>query len=207
MTPEFTNPRTITQSDIDILIRSIRATVLHNKKLLIPVSGGSDSSLCLWLCAKALPGRTVGVFHGDTLPTENKWLSSISEIIYDETPSTGFKDLEVYRWARFLETALIKDSVLVGSRTLTEQLLGTYSLASRLATFMPLVSIWKSEIMQMSRLIEMPQSIIDSSQRADPECGRPTELAMISYKDVDRFLSSKMINSNNIRYKTSLDVI
>ena len=77
---------------------------------------------------------------------------------------------------------------LVGSRNRTEEVLGTYSLASRIATYLPLAHLWKSEVMRLARYVGVPDEILQSSRRADPACGRPQEMADIPFEMVDLFL-------------------
>jgi NAD+ synthase len=81
---------------------------------------------------------------------------------------------------------------LVGSRNRTEEVLGTYSLASRLATYLPIVGLWKSEVMELAEAVGIPDEILASSTRADPLCGRPTELAEIPFAAVDLFLQAQI---------------
>jgi NH3-dependent NAD+ synthetase len=61
-------------------------------------------------------------------------------------------------------------------------------LASRVATFLPLANIWKSDVMALCELAGVPGEITSSSRRADPDCGRPTELAEIPLEKVDTYL-------------------
>ncbi|MEK9151922.1 MAG: hypothetical protein AAB692_00995 [Patescibacteria group bacterium] len=169
------------------LIRWIRTTAAPAEELLVPVSGGSDSALCLWLCHQAYPGKTVGVHAGKKLRSA-EWFDFLDcEILY--TQVHGYpNEQEEMRWARFQRMSFFRNAWLVGSRNRTEDELGTYSLASRAATFLPLVGVWKSEVMELCRLGGVPKEITDSSLRADPDCGRPSEMAEIPFADVEKFL-------------------
>jgi NH3-dependent NAD+ synthetase len=81
---------------------------------------------------------------------------------------------------------------LAGSRNRTEEVLGNYSLASRLATYLPIVGLWKSEVMELARAVGVPDEILESSKRADPLCGRPPAIAEIPFTEVDLFLQTKI---------------
>lgn len=81
---------------------------------------------------------------------------------------------------------------LVGTRNGTEDVLGTYKLASRVATLLPLAGLWKSEVMELSLSVGVPGEILDSSRRADPGCGRPQAMADIPFATVDRFLQVRL---------------
>ncbi len=181
-----------TQSKIDELIDWIRSTtdVANGRGVVIPVSGGSDSALCFWLCAKALPReRVLAVFIGKELRCR-EWFERqgnvrfIPELGHDE----NIKHVELQRWAIMLSQSLECRGWLVGTRNRTEELLGTYSLASRLATYLPLFGLWKSEVMDLAAAVGVPMEIIESSQRADPSCGRPKQMADIPFGIVDLFL-------------------
>jgi NH3-dependent NAD+ synthetase len=155
--------------------------------LLVPVSGGSDSALCFWLCAQALPpGRAVAVFAGTGLRCRD-WFEDLGPVHSLPGPPPDAHP-EAARWAAVLALALGGAGWLVGSRNRTEDLLGTYSLASRVATYLPLAGLWKSEVMRLAAAVGVPAEILASSHRADPECGRPQEMADISFEAVDVFL-------------------
>jgi NH3-dependent NAD+ synthetase len=167
----------------------VRASDAHG--LLVPVSGGSDSALGFWLCARAFPEKTIAIHAGsrNTL-RRSDWLESIAPIEYVETPGEYFEREEM-RWARFTAFSIKQQRWLVSCRNRTETVLGTYSLASRVATFMPLDGTWKTHVMGMCRTIGVPEEIIASSQRADPDCGRPQEMAEIPFDHVDAYLQHR----------------
>ncbi len=175
------------------LINWISHTSFEANELLVPVSGGSDSALNFWFCCQTFGkkigiggGKVVGVHAGKNLRAR-EWFESVGPIKYVETPGE-YAEREEMRWARFLAMSLERRSWLVGSRNRTEDMLGTYSLASRLATYLPLVNVWKTEVMELCRLIGVPTEILESSSRADPDCGRPPELAEISPGKIELFL-------------------
>jgi NH3-dependent NAD+ synthetase len=159
--------------------------------VLVPVSGGSDSALCFWICCQALPpGRAVAAHAGRELRCR-RWFEALGpvHILPEPPPST---DPEVDRWGRMLRHARNVRGWLAGSRNRTEEVLGNYSLASRLATYLPIVGLWKSEVMELARAIGVPDEILESSKRADPLCGRPPEIAEIPFAEVDLFLQCQI---------------
>jgi NH3-dependent NAD+ synthetase len=95
---------------------------------------------------------------------------------------------EISRWAAFLELSNAHNAWLVGSRNHTEEYTGLYSLASRVATFLPLANIWKSEVMTLCDAIGVPAEVTASSRHADPDCGRPQSLAEIPLEMIDTYL-------------------
>jgi NH3-dependent NAD+ synthetase len=172
------------------LIDWVTRTTPPGHDLLIPVSGGSDSALCFWFCNQALPGRVKGVFSGHNL-REKAWFEAQGEMMYLDA-LTDSTNPEVERWSQFQALNLQEQRILVGTRNRTEDCLGTYSLASRIATYLPLVGVWKSDVMALCESIGMPESITASSQKADPDCGRPEELAALPFTFVDTFLQVKL---------------
>jgi NH3-dependent NAD+ synthetase len=170
------------------LVEWIHHSAASAKGLLVPVSGGSDSALCFWLCMQAYPQKTIAVHAGGALRRQD-WFTSVGPVEFVETPG-NYAEREEMRWARFLALGLERSLWLVGSRNRTEDLLGTYSLSSRLATFLPLVGTWKSEVMALSEIIGVPRDILDSSRRADPDCGRPAELAEIPFETIEGYLKA-----------------
>ena len=162
----------------------------NGRGTLIPVSGGTDSALCFWLCVQALPpGRAIAVYAGRELRCE-AWFQALGPVHLVAPPEGD--DVELQRWTLMLRRARAERCWLVGSRNRTEDVLGTYSLASRLATYMPLAGLWKSEVMELAVCVGVPEEILRSSQHADPLCGRPREMADIPFLAVDQFLQVKI---------------
>lgn len=196
---------------IQALIKWIRTTAASARGLLVPVSGGSDSALGFWLCAQAFPQKTVAMHaqDDDVLRCRN-WFDSVGIVVCTETPGRR-NQREEMRWAQFLSYSIRRGQWLVGCRNRTEQELGTYSLASREMTFAPLIGVWKSHVMEMCAAISMPQEIIDSSARADPDCGRPQEMAEIPFAQLDAYLRHRAgeslehrMNDAQVRYIESV---
>lgn len=158
--------------------------------LIVPVSGGSDSALCFWLCSRVMKERTLGVYIGKDL-RQKEWFESIGVIHYGSIQEDS-DNPEVDRWAYFLRVALKEHRVLTGSRNLTEHTLGTYSTASRVASFLPLAGLWKHEVMELCGYVGIPDEIIQSSLRADPACGRPEKMSAIPFEVLDDFLQVKL---------------
>lgn len=171
------------------LIAWIRQSAAPAKGLLVPVSGGSDSALSFYLCSKAFPDKTVAVHAGEDLRCRS-WFEAIGTVHLIAAPS-GDDNPEIMRWAKFMSKSHKERRWLVGSRNRSEDTLGAYSLASRTATYLPIVGLWKSTIMELCKIIQVPDEVLISSRQADPDCGRPKELAEISLELIDVFLQVK----------------
>lgn len=180
-------------SETDVLLTNtlnkIERVTRSAKKLVVPVSGGSDSALTFALLNKVCPTKTIGIYVGSTLRSSEWFLSTGSiEIVEPQLVSTINYENEINRWAAFLSFSLKHGAWLVGSRTRTENVLGTYSLASRVATYLPILKIWKTDVMLLCNLLEVPTEITQSSRKADPDCGRPQEMAEIPLEIIDDYL-------------------
>lgn len=173
------------------LIDWIRTEAKAAQGLLVPVSGGSDSALVFWLCNQAYPEKTVGVFAGDASDLRaREWFESIGKIVTIAAPTVS--DKEAARWTSFLSQSRAENRWLVGSRNRTEDVMGTFSMASRLATFLPIAQIWKGDVMSLCNAIGVPAQVTESSRQADPDCGRPAEMAEVPLEDIDRFLKVQL---------------
>jgi NH3-dependent NAD+ synthetase len=165
--------------------------VASGRGVLVPISGGSDSALCFWLCTKALPpGRAIAAYAGTDLRCR-EWFEQLGPVRLLPQPLPR-EHVEAHRWALMLTVALSVRGWLVGTRNRTEDVLGTFSLASRVATYLPLVGLWKSEVMELAEAVGVPREILQSSRRADPSCGRPQEMADIPFATVDLFLQVRV---------------
>lgn len=178
-------------SALDAVDAWIREAAAPAQALLVPVSGGSDSALAFALCTCAFPGKTRAV-HAGTRATLRcaDWFGDIGPIEFVDVPG-AHGEREEMRWARFLAMSLARRAWLVGGRNRTEHVLGTYSLASRVATFLPLAGAYKSDVMRMCAALGVPEEIMASSRRADPDCGRPPDLAEIPLETIDAFLKAE----------------
>jgi len=176
------------------LVNWVRENAAKAKKLFVPISGGSDSALSFYLCAQAYPDKVTGIFVGSPSKLRARaWFESIGPVLYLKPPRQKNKaahadHAEIARWAAFLELSNAHNAWLVGSRNHTEEYTGLYSLASRVATFLPLANIWKSEVMTLCDAIGVPAEVTASSRHADPDCGRPQSLAEIPLEMIDTYL-------------------
>jgi len=60
----------------------------------------------------------------------------------------------------------------VGTRNATEQTLGTYSQISKSVSMLPIIDIFKSEVLEICDYLGVPQIAIDKSREIDCDCGR-----------------------------------
>ncbi len=178
---------------LETIIAWIRREACEARGLLVPISGGSDSALAFWLCRQAFPKKTVGVHAGSPATLRcAEWFAKTGPIEFVKTPGRH-AEREEMRWARCLAMSLARKAWLVGTRNRTEDLLMTYSLASRVATFLPIVGLWKTEVLELCELAGIPGPIAASSRNADPDCGRPRELSEIPIELIDTYLQIRTL--------------
>lgn len=60
----------------------------------------------------------------------------------------------------------------VGTRNATEQALGTYSQLSKSVSMLPIVDLYKTEVLDICEYLGVPQIAIDKSREIDCDCGR-----------------------------------
>jgi len=175
---------------LTVLTDWIRTSAAQANGLLVPVSGGSDSALVFHLLNQVYPEKTLGVFVGDNLRAKDWFLEQGAIRFLPALASSDFAEVE--RNALFLKQAHGEKRWLVGTRNRTENVFGTFSLASRVATYLPIVGVWKTDVMELCQLIGVPDVVTASSRSADPDCGRPKKLAEISLELIDVFLKVQL---------------
>lgn len=75
----------------------------------------------------------------------------------------------------------------VGARNATEDHLGTYSQASKAVSMLPVVDLYKSEILEVCKYLGVPQIALDKSREPDCDCGR-FDVAADYLREVDLYL-------------------
>lgn len=80
---------------------------------------------------------------------------------------------------------------LMGTRNRTEDLLYTYSNASLACGIQPLVHLWKSEVLSISKYLGVPQIAIEKSCDVDCICGRQ-RLPAQHIREVDQLLAARL---------------
>lgn len=186
---------------LQLLTQWLNTTLGSARGLAVPLSGGSDSALLFWLLSQHLGAKTVGVHVGDSLRCRD-WFESVGTVRF-VPPIAGDDDPETLRWAKMRSLCLRERRWLLGSRNRTEDVFGTYSLASCTATHYPLIGLWKSDVMELCQLVGVPDEVLASSRQADPACGRPAEMADIPLEVVDAFLQLK-VGGSTTRDTTAL---
>jgi len=67
--------------------------------------------------------------------------------------------------------------------------------AVRVGTYLPLVHVYKSDVLRMCAEAKIPSEIIQSSLKADPDCGRSPEMAEIPIYLIDNHIRGEDVLS------------
>lgn len=176
------------QKAIDSLTGWVAQTTARERGLLLPVSGGSDSALAAFICREAVGEDVRGIYFGEPGSMRcQDWFEQYLPIEIVETRDTNL-DPEVERWAHVLTRALAESRITVSTRNKTESILGMYSMASRAAGMHPLIGVWKTDVMRLCEYVGVPEAVMASSKQADADCGRPAELAALTFEQVDTWV-------------------
>ena len=151
-----------------------------------PVTGfvvgvsGTDSIVTLALLhevAKSHSFNIIGVHYTisgtSTLAKHGReWLGSAFpnvEMRYNYCDRT---DDDYIYWGRLHQIAASDRYWTVSTMNATEKYLGTYNVMHKSASISPISSLYKSEVIEISRDIGVPEAIIKSSMAPDCACGR-----------------------------------
>ncbi len=80
---------------------------------------------------------------------------------------------------------------VVNTINATEHELGTYAVASKIASIAPIRSLWKTEILQLCKAFGVPKKAIDYARLPDCLCGR-AELAAENIELIDDILRFRL---------------
>lgn len=192
---------------------------IHDKAILERAPGlilgisGTDSILTYLACAKAFerlgkPGRVLGVHFSGGPDAKMSWvMEEIFPWLKTQAPLAGLEiDSDVggnddqIRWGRLFSRAVkdtdAKDSLAsnyyftVGTRNATEEHLGTYSQLSGAVSMMPIVDLFKSEVLDICDWLGVPKIAMQKSCEVDCACGR-FQVAADYLREVDLWVMQR----------------
>ncbi len=167
---------------------------------------GTDSILTYLACARAFerlgkPARVLGI-HFAGGPEKSGWvIDQVFPWLKEQAPAAALEiDVSVdggddqIRWGRLFSRA-VKDTgkaaslaanyyFTVGTRNATEEHLGTYSQLSSAVSMMPIVDLFKSEVLDLCAFLGVPDVAMRKSCEIDCDCGR-FEVAANYLREVD----------------------
>ena len=115
-----------------------------------------------WLRAQA-PDATLIVDYSDVNRSDNQRWANLAD--------RAVTDVETWQ-----PLPAGKNFWVVGTRNETEQALGSYSNISTIASLQPILPLWKSEVLEICKLKDVPRVAINMSCTEDCACGRDSLL-------------------------------
>ncbi len=198
-----------------VLVRFIRDSVhkLNFERVVLGISGGIDSALVAWLSVEALGANNVlGIrmpyksSSPDSLSDAQKVIDAlgIEALTIPITPMVDgllsqFPDMSQMRNANIMsrsrmitvyDQSMATRSLVIGTSNKTEALLGYTTLYGDSASALqPIADLYKTQIRQLGRALQMPQSIIEKPPSADLWIGQTDEEELgYTYEFVDKVL-------------------
>lgn len=192
-----TNKNSLSAKTFDSIVSWIEEIVISKKApgLIVGISG-TDSILTFLACAQALKKlgkqhRLLGLHFCSPHQTGNEqwvkdhilpWLKEQApEALIEINDHQGYDDDNI-RWGRLFSRAIsdtpaehsLTDTHYfpVGTRNATEDYLGTYTLISNAVSIMPIVRLYKSDVLDLCAYLGVPKIALDKSREVDCACGR-----------------------------------
>ena len=110
------------------------------------------------------------------------WLKTQAPHAQFETDATIAHSDDNRRWGHLFSRAVRQTDARhgmtsqhyfpVGTRNATEEALGTYSQISKAVSMLPIIGIYKTEVLHICAHLGVPQIAIDKSREIDCDCGR-----------------------------------
>jgi NAD+ synthase len=198
-----------------VLVSSIRDTIHKNgfKNSIVGVSGGLDSAVVLALCRKALgPSHTFALLlpyrisspesldHGKMvctkfeIPFEIIDISPSVDAYFDRFPAEDRLQIgnkcARERMSVLYDFSVRKKALVAGTSNKSELLVGySTQFGDSAAAFLPIGDLYKTQVFELARHLEIPEAIIAKKPSADLWPGQTDEGEIgIAYNDLDIIL-------------------
>ena len=197
------------------IIRKIRS-YLGTKKAIIGISGGVDSALTATLCVAALgPGQVLGVLlpHGEQTDIGDS-LSLVKQLgikfetidikpIVDQFKTFSDKLVIANIMSRTRMTILYafansEGGLVVGTTNKSEMAIGYFTkYGDGGVDFEPIAELYKTEVWDMAKLLNVPGQIISKKPTAGLWDGQTDESEMgFSYQQLDNYLQGEKVDGD-----------
>ena len=180
--------------------------------VILGLSGGIDSSVITYLCARVLKEKTLALIMPDTKISPKNETEEALKII--EKLGIGYKLLDinfiVSEYSKYIEPneralgnlrariranllyyyANSKNLLVVGSSDKSEFLIGYFTkFGDGSADILPIVSLYKTQVRELARFLGVPESII--AQKSSPNLWKghiAEEEIGLKYEEIDSIL-------------------
>ena len=201
----------ITQSTVKSIVNWLQGEFAKREKhiAVVGVSGGIDSAVVYKLCQAAgldtwsllMPYRTSS---SECSERAERLTNAKNRIVVDITDIVGaylvgeHDKILVGNFCARIRMALLYDwastcgGLVVGTSNKSEVLLGYGTLHGDIACdIAPLFNLYKSEVRELAKLLDVPQEIIDATPTADLWQGQTDEGELgFSYAEADRYFQT-----------------
>jgi len=189
-----------------------QVAINNTNGVILGLSGGIDSSVITYLCARVLKDKTLALIMPDTKISPEKETEEALKII--EKLGIGYKLLDinliVSEYSKYIEPneralgnlrarvranllyyyANSKNLLVVGSSDKSEFLIGYFTkFGDGSADILPIVSLYKTQVRELARFLEIPELII--TQKSSPNLWKghiAEEEIGVKYEEIDAIL-------------------
>jgi len=174
-----------------------QVAINNTNGVILGLSGGIDSSVITYLCARVLKEKTLALIMPDTKISPEKETEEALKII--EKLGIGYKLLDinliVSEYSKYIEPnerALgnLKNLLVVGSSDKSEFLIGYFTkFGDGSADILPIVSLYKTQVRELARFLGVPELII--TQKSSPNLWKghiAEEEIGVKYEEIDSIL-------------------
>ncbi len=183
----------------------------NNKKVVVGLSGGIDSALVAALCTRAIGSKSVlGVYMPDSNSKDLSDVKLLKDILNIELKTININEIvDTYqklignldkfvsgnlktriRMAILYSLANKENRLVAGTSNKSEILTGYFTkFGDGAADFYPIADLYKTQVREMAKNLDLPESIIDKVPTAGLWEGQTDEKELgIEYKDLDIIL-------------------
>ena len=189
-----------------------QVAINNTNGVILGLSGGIDSSVITYLCARVLKDKTLALIMPDTKISPKKETEEALKII--EKLGIGYKLLDinliVSEYSKYIEPneralgnlrarvranllyyyANSKNLLVVGSSDKSEFLIGYFTkFGDGSADILPIVSLYKTQVRELARFLRVPELII--TQKSSPNLWKghiAEEEIGVKYEEIDSIL-------------------
>lgn len=116
------------------------------------------------------------------------WLAEQLQGAVVETRTAPAPEDDYSRWSELFRMSKSDDGWVAAPINATEDYLGNYSNFAKAASLWPIAEVWKSEVLEVCRVLGVPPIAIDNARQADCDCGRD-DLAAAHIVDIDLLIA------------------
>jgi len=200
-------------------------------KVVLGLSGGVDSAVCAALAVKALGRENVTAVtmpyktshpdsHGDAIVLINQLgcqyayvdISPMADAYFEQSES-NLSPLRKGNWLARMRMCVLYDisaathALVVGTSNRTELMVGYFTqYGDSACAFEPIGHLYKTEVWQLARMLEIPARIVNKIPTADLWAGQTDEAELgMPYQELDEIVYALTDLDINIQATENLD--